>query len=82
MIPPNASSLPPYHGGATCTVELGVVDFRSDREARNQLVSYVKSESVCAFVFLSSLAVDGGLVGNLGGKHHPKLPNRLPSTAP
>ena len=68
-MPPNASSLPPLAIGGcfTCTIELGVVDFRCDREARNQFVSYVKSESVGAFVFPSSLRVDGCLVGNLGG---------------
>ncbi len=61
MIPANASSAIME----AVSVEGSVRDFRSDREARNQLVSYVQSSSDCAFVFISNLTVDGGLLGNL-----------------
>ena len=63
----------------TCAVEVGVVDFRRDRETRNQLVSYVKErEANRAFVFVSSLAVDRGLFGNLDGETTPSRPIAFP----
>ncbi len=64
----------------TRAIKLGVVDFRRDREARNQLVSYVKSESVGAFFFVSALTVQSCLVGELGGETCPSCPIAFPGT--
>ena len=68
------------HRTFTVATERGVVDFRRDHEARNQFVSYVGSSSECAVFFVSSLNVEGCLLGNLGSKTAPYGVIAIPTT--